>query len=404
MRIESSVTSVSWLPLGAVQALPELAFASGLAHYDPPPPDQLQDPEGLLARGGARFLNQLRAFIEVKDGRITAHGHLGGGHIGSTTLRLAATALTFPGAAFPDLRSQPQSGDGWVRFEQTTGGRTGVAAPHLVRRRPFVQLAAPTVWTTLALTIHADGRSEFQMTGASPFPRHWIYDHTGRLVEKSGLIDFQSWYRRSFGRHTPWGGEQSPALVTAVESALERQLSATIIGSQPRFVRLQPGEHLVAQGGPGSRLFVLFDGVLLVLRDGRAVTRLRRSADRSTWHRVDLTEGLAMILVTGATGTVGRPLIELLAREGVNVRASPTTRRPLACPPGSRSPRATQPGPTRSPLCWRASPPCSCTHAPSGSPPRASCWRWLCRVDRRPRHRPPRARLLTQASRKGHRR
>src|SRR6266511_3617280 len=90
-----------------------------------------------------------------------------------------------------------------------------------------------------------------------------------------------------------------------------------------------------------------------------AVTRLRRSADRSTWHRVDLTEGLAMILVTGATGTVGRPLIELLAREGVNVRASPTTRRPLACPPGSRSPRATQPGPTRSPLCWRASPPCA---------------------------------------------
>ena len=274
MRIESSVTSVSWLPLGAVQALPELAFASGLAHYDPPPPDQLQDPADLLARDGARFVNQLRAFIEVKDGRITAHGHLGGGHIGSTTLRLAATALTFPGAAFPDLRSQPQSGDGWVRFEQTTGGRTGVAAPHLVRRRPFVQLAAPTVWTTLALTIHADGRSEFQMTGASPFPRHWIYDHTGRLVEKSGLIDFQSWYRRSFGRHTPWGGEQSPALVTAVESALERQLSATIIGSQPRFVRLQPGEHLVAQGGPGSRLFVLFDGVLLVLRDGRPVTEV----------------------------------------------------------------------------------------------------------------------------------
>ncbi len=238
MRIESSVTSVSWLPLGAVQALPDLAFASGLAHYDPPPPDQLQDPEGLLARGGARFVNELRAFIEVEDGRIIAHGHLGQGHIGSTTLRLASAALTFPGAAFPDLRPQPQSGDGWVRFEQTTGGRTGVAAPHL------------------------------------PFPRHWIYDHTGHLAAKSGLIDFQSWYRRSFGQHTPWGDEQSPALVTAVESALERQLSATIIGSHPRFVRLQPGEDLVEQGGPGGRLFLLFDGVLLVLRDGRPVTEV----------------------------------------------------------------------------------------------------------------------------------
>jgi hypothetical protein len=274
MRIESSVTSVSWLPLGAVQALPDLAFASGVAHYDPPPPDQLHDPAGLLASDGARFVNQLRAFIQVQDGRITAHGHLGGGRIGGTTLRLAAAAVTFPGAAYPDLRPQPQVGDGWVRFAQTAGGRTGVAAPHLVRRRPFVQLAAPTVWTTLALTIHADGRADFQLLGASPFPRHWLYDPTGRLVAKSGLIDFPAWYRRSFGQHTPWGGEQLPVLVTAVESALERQLSAVMIGAHPRFVRLRPGEDLVEQGGPGGRLFVLFDGVLLVLRDGRPVTEV----------------------------------------------------------------------------------------------------------------------------------
>ncbi len=274
MRIESSVSSVSWLPLGAVQALPELAFASGLAHYDPPPPDHLHNPEQLLAANGARFVNELRAFIQVEDGRITAHGHLGQGHIGSTTLRLATAAVTFPGAAFPDPRPPPQLGDGWVRFTQTAGGRTGVATPHLVRRRPFVQLAAPTVWTTLALTIHADGRSDFQLTGASPYPRHWIYDHTGRLAAKSGLIDFQTWYRQSFGQHTPWRGEQSPALVTAVESALERQLSAMIIGSHPRFVRLQPGEDLVEQGAHGSRLFVLFDGVLLVLRDGRPVAEV----------------------------------------------------------------------------------------------------------------------------------
>jgi Cyclic nucleotide-binding domain len=274
MRIESSVTSVSWLPLGAVQALPGLVFAGGVAHYDPPPPDQLHDPAGLLAGDKARFVNELRAFIEVEDGRITAHGHLGGGRIGGTTLRLASAALTFPGAALPDLRPPPQIGDGWVRFEQTAGGRTGVAAPHLVHRRPFVQLAAPTAWTTLSLTIHGDGRSDCQLTGASPFPRHWLYDHTGRLVAKSGLIDFQTWYRQSSGQHTPWGGERSPALVTAVESALERQLSAVMIGSHPRFVRLRPGEDLVAQGAPGGRLFVLFDGVLLVLRDGRKVTEV----------------------------------------------------------------------------------------------------------------------------------
>ena len=38
--------------------------------------------------------------------------------------------------------------------------------------------------------------------------------------------------------------------------------------------------------------------------------------------------GLAIILVTGATGTVGRPLVELLAAEGAGVRA--VTRDPKA--------------------------------------------------------------------------
>jgi hypothetical protein len=44
-------------------------------------------------------------------------------------------------------------------------------------------------WSTLALTIHADGTVEQELVGASSFPRHWVYDHTGRLVGKSGFID-----------------------------------------------------------------------------------------------------------------------------------------------------------------------------------------------------------------------
>ena len=45
---------------------------------------------------------------------------------------------------------------------------------------------APLVWTTLSLTIHADGRVEGTMTGHSRFPRHWIYGNDGRLTHKSG--------------------------------------------------------------------------------------------------------------------------------------------------------------------------------------------------------------------------
>ena len=84
-----------------------------------------------------------------------------------------------------------------------------------------------------ALTISADGTTEREVVGASTFPCHWIYDAEGRLASKSGLIDFKDWMRSAFGKHTPWGDEESPALVTAVESALERELSTSIMRGGP---------------------------------------------------------------------------------------------------------------------------------------------------------------------------
>ena len=129
-------------------------------------------------------------------------------------------------------------------------------------------------WTTLALTIHADGTAEQRLVGASSFPRHWVYDHTGRLAAKSGYIDHDSWWREAFGSHTPWGAEDSAPIVTAVESALERQLSVVIIDAKPRFRRLQAGRTLVRQGEPGEELFLLFDGVLRVEVDGKPVAEV----------------------------------------------------------------------------------------------------------------------------------
>ena len=74
---------------------------------------------------------------------------------------------------------------------------------------------------------------------------------------------------------TPWGdAEQSPAIVTAVESALERELSRAIIGAKPPFRRLARGDHLVEQGQPGEELFLLFDGVLAVEADGEVVAEV----------------------------------------------------------------------------------------------------------------------------------
>ncbi|MGH9243293.1 MAG: cyclic nucleotide-binding domain-containing protein [Acidimicrobiales bacterium] len=190
-----------------------------------------------------------------------------------TEVRVGRREVTFTAFALPDLQLEPEVGDGWVRFVQTAGGRTGLPAPRRVDRPPFAQWDAPLAWTTLALTIYADGRREHEVVGASPFPRSWIYDHEGKVVAKSGLIDFKHWYRTAFGKHSPWGDTDSPALVTAVETALERDLSRTIMrgGAKPAIKKLGAGKTLVQQGDRGDAIFLVLDGVVGVEVDGRTV-------------------------------------------------------------------------------------------------------------------------------------
>ena len=271
MRHTSSITSLSWIPSEAIEGSMRLAFDAGFTHYDPPPPDVIEDLEELRLADRFRFANALRAWIEVDDtGEITDCGYEGGGAMGSTTVKLGPLMRTFEAVALPDLQAEPQRGDGWVRFVQTAGGRTGLPAPRRVRRRPFIQWQAPLVWTTLTLTLHTDGRADSEVAGHSRFPRHWIYDHEGKLSHKSGLADFKDWFRKSFGRHTPWGDQDSDAMITAVETALERRLSAQVMseGVKPKIHKVKAGDALVRQGDPGSEVFLLLDGVLLVEKDG----------------------------------------------------------------------------------------------------------------------------------------
>ena len=275
MRYESSVTSLSWIPSEAVTGATRTAFDSGFTHYDDPPPAEFDTIEELRATDRFRFANVLRAWIDVDEsGRITGGGYGGGGLMGVTTLRLAGLSHTFQAVALPDIQRPPEKGgaqgEPWIRFVQTTGGRTAVPMPRPVRRRPFVQWQSPLVWTTLSLTLHADGRAEYELTGASRFPRHWIYDGRGRLARKSGLTDYANWTRESFGRHTPWGDEDSPALVTAVETALEQTLSVQLMhgAARPRISQLEAGAELVRQGELGQDVFLLLDGVVRVERDG----------------------------------------------------------------------------------------------------------------------------------------
>jgi hypothetical protein len=275
-RFESSVTAISWIPSEAISGPSKIPFELGVTHYDEPPPDRLEDLEQLRTSDRFREANEVRAFIEVDDGRIVNAGHLGQGHIGATTVRVGPAALRFPAVHLPDIQVEPEIGPSSARFVQTVGGRMGLPTPRPVPHKPFVQFWPSIAWTTLALTINADGSSSHELVGASPFPRHWIYDREGRLVQKSGVIDFGKWFKDSFGDRTPWGEQNSPAVVAAVESALERSLSGMIMsgGAKPKIRKIAEGENLVRQDEPSTEVFLILDGIFVVEVDDRQVAEI----------------------------------------------------------------------------------------------------------------------------------
>ena len=278
MRIEKSVTAVTWIPSEAIEGMPKLPFELGITHYDNPPPDRLGEGDLESLRDADRFreANHLRAWIEVDDGKIVDSGYSGGALVGSTHVKLGPKTVEFAGVKYPLLQEEPERGPDWVKFVQSAGGRMGLPAPRRVRGKPFFQLASASAWTTLQLIIYADGTAKHRLIGASPFPRHWIYDNEGKLVEKSGEIDFERWWRESFGPNQPWGGEDSPAVVSAAETELERELSRLVMAGGKSLERreLSEGETLVEQDEPGKEVFLVLDGMLDVEVDDEVVAEV----------------------------------------------------------------------------------------------------------------------------------
>ena len=272
-RITASVTSVSWIPSDLVDGLLRVPFEMGVTHYDEPLPDSLGDLDQWQSAGKFRFANRLQVWIDVEDGRVAGAGHTGGGIIGRTKIG-PGNLLSVPAIAFPDLRPPPASGDDSVRFVQTAGGQPPLLAPRRTSGTTRWTLRPPLVWTTLALTLRADGTSSFEVAGASQFPRHWIYDSDGRLVQKVGVTDFDEWYHRtSLEEASPWGGSDLAPIVTAAESVLERELSKGIMqgAARPTIRRLPADAVLVRQGDRGNEVYLVLDGVLAVEVDGQQI-------------------------------------------------------------------------------------------------------------------------------------
>jgi hypothetical protein len=271
-RIEARATSLSWIPSHAVTGALKLTVELGIAHFDQPPADDITDIDDLLAADAVRFVNHLTGWIDVHEGQIRDYGSAGGGRLGSTTVRLASRRLTFAAVALPDITSPPEIFADRVRFTQTAGGHTGVVVPRRIPRAPFVRLTAPLAWSTITLTIRADGTSESELTNASAFPRHYLYDTDGHLTHKSAVIRYQDWLHRSEEQTSPWGGVLDPIPTTEVRETAERTLANAILAAGGfREHSLPAGELLSSRPIADTDVHVLLDGLLTIRYDGQPV-------------------------------------------------------------------------------------------------------------------------------------
>lgn len=270
--VKSSCMAVSWIPQEAIQGLMRVPMDIGIGHYDDPPPQHMDDIEAFVAGGGCRFANRLEAWVEIDDGKIVTGGCSGGGLVAGTQMGIGKAHLTVAAIGFPELRSSELDDDQSTTFVQTAGGRTGAPYPRRVEGARVMKLTAPTAWSTLALTINADGTSSFAPRGASQFPRHWFYDHNGDLVSKSGTIDYDAWVSADHNHDTPWGNTEHEVHLAACASALELELSRFVMDDASPDIRTIPeGEVLMAQGEQATRMVLILDGFVDIDIDGEVV-------------------------------------------------------------------------------------------------------------------------------------
>ena len=256
MRLESSVTSVSWIPSEAVTgAVLKGTFEAGFTHYDDPPPDELDDLEEMRAAGRFRFANHLAAWIEVEDGQIVDAGYSAAASWARRRSASPTSARPSSRCCFPTSATSPRSRARWpVRADHRRPHR----APRAAAREPPAVRAVQGADRVDDARAHDPRRrhvASSRCSARASSPGTGSTTTRAQLAAKVGLADFKDWYRDAFGKHTPWGERDSPALVTAVETALERELSATIMrrATKAEIRTLKKGKRLVEQGDVGRR-------------------------------------------------------------------------------------------------------------------------------------------------------
>ncbi|HET9323422.1 MAG TPA: cyclic nucleotide-binding domain-containing protein [Gaiellaceae bacterium] len=273
MRVESVVTAITWLPFSVLDSISHLPLGLAVAHYDEAPGGKLGDLDAMREADAFREVNELRAWIEVEEGRIVDYGREGRSLVGGSGPDLGADQIAFPAVELPVIRPEPSVENGAVRFQQTVGGRLGLPVPRPLAGKPYFHVGSATAWTTLELVLRADGDSEGRLTAASPFPRHSVYGPDGVLMDERGATDYEGWALQSTGQ-SPWGDED------ALEAHVNRELDRIAMRSGGKLARrrLRPGDTLVEQGEPGGDMFLLLEGTFDVEVDGRVIAQVGSGA------------------------------------------------------------------------------------------------------------------------------
>jgi hypothetical protein len=137
MRYESSVTSLSWIPRKRSPGEPgSPSTPDSLTTTTPRPRRSMTSRRCGPRTGSVSPMCCGPGSMLTAPARSAAVGYSGGGHIGDTTIRMGGLRHTFQNALLPDLRRDPERGDGWVRFVQTVGGRTSMPARAGCATRP----------------------------------------------------------------------------------------------------------------------------------------------------------------------------------------------------------------------------------------------------------------------------
>ena len=154
MHVESSVTSLSWIPSEAVTGANKSAFEIGFTHYDDPPPDVIGDLDEMRDTDAFPLRQPAEGWIEVEGGRIVDAGYGRGGVMGSTTIKFGGKGITFAAVELPHLRDDPV----------ITGDSRDVRAD--VRRAYCAARAAPRAAAAVRAVSRALGVDDVEAHGA----------------------------------------------------------------------------------------------------------------------------------------------------------------------------------------------------------------------------------------------